>query len=56
MEGAMTYLSDPRAINVLIIILFIVAAIRWTCAGNVPQAGYWASAALLNVFVTMAAK
>lgn len=49
----MTWLMDPRAFNVLIIVLFLAAAVRWGFAGNWPQAGYWASAALLNVFVTL---
>jgi hypothetical protein len=52
----MTWLLDPRAFNVLIILLFIAAAIRWAFAGNWPQAGYWASAAVLNVFVTLGVK
>lgn len=49
----MTWLADPRAFNVLIIVLFVAAAVRWAFAGNWPQAGYWLSAALLNVFVTL---
>lgn len=49
-------LSDPRLFNLLIIALFIGAAIRWAFAGNWAQAGYWLSAAVLNVFVTAMAK
>jgi hypothetical protein len=52
----MNWILDPRAFNVLIILLFIAAAIRWAFAGNWPQAGYWASAAVLNVFVTVGVK
>lgn len=52
----MIWLTDPRAMNVLIIGLFVLAAIRWGFAGNWAQAGYWASAALLNVFVTLGVK
>lgn len=52
----MNILTNPMAFNWLIIILFIGASIRWVFAGNIPQAGYWASAAVLNVFVTLMAK
>lgn len=52
----MSFLSDPRAMNVLIIVLFVVAGIRWAFAGNWPQSGYWLSAALLNVFLTIGVK
>lgn len=52
----MSWLLDPCAMNVLIIVLFVLAAIRWGFAGNWAQAGYWASAALLNVFVTLGVK
>jgi len=49
----MTWLTRPEAFNVLIIVLFICAAIRWGFAGNWPQCGYWLSAALLNICITM---
>lgn len=52
----MNYVYDPRFFNVLIIVLFVAAAVRWAFAGNWPQAGYWISAALLNVFVTIGVK
>ena len=52
----MTWLQDPRSFNVLIILMFIAASVRWAFAGNWPQAGYWGSAALLNVFVTIGSK
>lgn len=52
----MSCLLDPRAFNVLIIILFLAAAVRWAYAGNWPQSGYWASAAVLNIFVTTMSK
>lgn len=49
----MTWLTDPKLFNYIILVLFALAAIRWAFAGNIPQAGYWASAFALNVFVTM---
>jgi hypothetical protein len=48
----MTWLLDPRAINVLIIALFLAAAIRWAIEKNWPQVMYWLSAAVLNISVT----
>jgi hypothetical protein len=52
----MTIFTDPRAFNILIIVMFLAASIRWACAGGWMQAGYWLSAAVLNVFVTAMAK
>lgn len=52
----MSWLVDPRLFNWLIVAMFVGASIRWAIAGNIPQAGYWASAAVLNVFVTLMAK
>lgn len=53
----LTWLTDPRFFSLLIIALFILAAIRWACAGNWPQAVYWISGAVLNCAVlTMGAK
>lgn len=49
----MKYLVDPRFFNVLIIVLFVAAAVRWAVEGKWSQAGYWLSAAVLNVFVTI---
>lgn len=49
----MKYLLDPRAFNVLIMVMFAAASVRWAFARNWAQAGYWASACLLNLFVTM---
>lgn len=52
----MSFIFDPRFFNVLIIAMFLAAAIRWAVEKNWSQAGYWVSAALLNVFVTMGVK
>ena len=52
----MNLLLDPKIFNYVIIGMFVAAAVRWAYAGNMPQAGYWASAALLNVFVTIGGK
>lgn len=51
-----SFIFDPRFFNVAIIAMFIAAAIRWAWEKNWAQAGYWASAALLNVFVTIGVK
>lgn len=51
MSVLLHWLADPRAFSLLIIVLFVLAAIRWACAGNWPQAVYWASGAVLNVAV-----
>lgn len=48
----MRWLLDPRAFNVLIIVLFLAAAVRWGFARNWPQTFYWIFAAGLNVAVT----
>lgn len=52
----MNVLLDPKIFNYLIIAMFAAAAIRWAFAGNWPQSGYWASAAVLNIFVTAMSK
>lgn len=52
----MKLLSDPRLFNYLILILFALATIRWSFAGDWKQAGYWASALVLNIFVTAMAQ
>lgn len=52
----MTWLLDPRLFNILIIVMFIAAAIRWGFVGNWPQSIYWIAAAVLNVAVTVGMK
>lgn len=52
----MNWLTDPKLFNYIILALFAMAAIRWWIAKDIPQAGYWASAFVLNIFVTMMAK
>jgi hypothetical protein len=47
-----SWLLDPRAFNVLILILFAAAAIRWAVAGNWLQALYFLCAFGLNISVT----
>jgi Flp pilus assembly protein protease CpaA len=50
-------LLDPRFFNVIIILMFITASLRWAYEKNWAQATYWCAAAVLNVAVTfMAAK
>jgi hypothetical protein len=52
----MKYLLDPRFFNILILILFAAAAVRWGIARNWPQCTYWAAALVLNIAVTMMAQ
>jgi hypothetical protein len=52
----MKYLLSPLLFNWLIMALFAFAAIRWAIERDWIQAGYWGSAILLNLFVTMMAK
>lgn len=49
---AMKSLSDPHLFNYLILAMFVLAALRWTWAGNWGQALYWYSSATLTVAVT----
>lgn len=49
----MNWLTNPRLGDFLIIAAFIGNAIRWSFDGNWPRAGYWASAALLNVCISL---
>jgi hypothetical protein len=51
----MRWWADPRAFNVVIIVMFLAAALRWAIARNWPQAAYWIAAAALNVAVTFMA-
>jgi hypothetical protein len=51
----MRYLFEPRLFNALIMFLSGAASLRWALARDWPQAGYWGSALLLNLFVTMMA-
>lgn len=53
MEGKkrMNILTNPAVFNWLIIAMFIAAAIRWACAGNLPQTVYWIAGACLNIAV-----
>lgn len=45
-------ISDPRIFNVVILIMFAAATIRWGFNGNMKQTVYWASAFVLNYAVT----
>jgi hypothetical protein len=48
----MYLLLNPRLFNYTILALFALAAVRWTIAGNWPQALYHLGAVILNVAVT----
>lgn len=49
----MTWLTGPRIGEAVIIAEFIGVAIWFAIEGNWPKAGYWCSAAALNIFITM---
>lgn len=49
---SMKYILDPRFFNVLIIVLFALATVRWIFAGSLKQSMYWGGALLINVAVT----
>lgn len=48
----MSLIFDPRFFNVLIVFMFVAAAVRWAFERNWAQATYWLAAAVLNVAVT----
>ncbi len=47
----MRWLLDPSIFNVLIILMFIAASVRWFIAGDGWQATYWMAGAILNIAV-----
>ena len=52
MNAILKLASDPRAFNVVILILFAITAIRWAFAKQWGQCVYWSSAFVLNFAVT----
>ncbi len=48
----MNILLDPRIFNYMILILFALATVRWTIAGQYWEALYWFGALILNIAVT----
>jgi hypothetical protein len=48
----MKYLSDPRLFNIVILVLFALATIRWAFAGSLKQSLYWGGAFILNYAIT----
>lgn len=48
----MKFLSDPRLFNILILVLFACATVRWAFAGSLKQSLYWGGALILNYAVT----
>lgn len=49
----MAFLFNPRAFDMAIVLMFLGAAIRWGFAGDWARAGYWTSAAVLNICISM---
>lgn len=47
----MRYLSDPRFFSGLVVLVFLLAAIRWGFAGNLKQTLYWGAGFVLNFAV-----
>ncbi len=47
----MSRLLAPESFSFLIIVLFVIASVRWALAGNTPQAVYWMAGAVLNIAV-----
>jgi hypothetical protein len=52
----MKWLLDPMLFNVLILVLFAAASVRWAIAGDWKQALYWFAAFWLNVAVSAMAQ
>jgi hypothetical protein len=46
------YLTDPRFFSAMVVLLFLLASIRWAFAGNLKQALYWGAGFVLNFAVT----
>lgn len=51
-HSLMSILMHEKFFDVLILILFACACLRWLAAGNYGRATYWGSAFVLNVSVT----
>jgi hypothetical protein len=48
----MNLLTDPKAFNYLIMVLYFINSIRWAFAGNYGQVVYWVSAFFITFSVT----
>lgn len=48
----MNLITDPKAFNYLIMVLYFMNSIRWACAGNYADVCYWLSAFAITATVT----
>jgi hypothetical protein len=48
----MNLLTDPRALNFLLLGIYCANSIRWACARSWQDSLYWASAFALTVSIT----
>jgi hypothetical protein len=48
----MTYLLDPKIFNYLIMVLYLLNAVRWAFAGSKADTCYWLSALAITATVT----
>lgn len=48
----MNIISDPKAFNYLIMVLYMLNSIRWLVHGNYADACYWLSALAITATVT----
>lgn len=48
----MTFVTDPRAFNFLIMVLYACNAARWAWAGKIADVCYWLSALAITATVT----
>ncbi len=45
-------LSDPRALNALLLVIYLANTARWLYEGRFPQALYWFGAGCIIIGVT----
>lgn len=48
----MSWLTDPKLFNVIIMFCFLAAALRWAFVPHWGQVIYWVSSATLTIAVT----
>jgi hypothetical protein len=48
----MTFITDPKAFNYLIMALYLLNSARWAFAGSVADVCYWLSAFAITATVT----
>jgi hypothetical protein len=48
----MNFLSDPKLLNYLILILYLLNTVNWMVRGNLGQFLYWLGCSILTIAVT----